>query len=91
VEHQFGNGWSVDGQLLFEGRRRMTQASRTEVPGVTFLTLGARYDFPVAGRPVTGRLQVVNALDQKGYYATPSNALAPIWSRTWRLAFNTSF
>jgi iron complex outermembrane recepter protein len=91
VEHQFGNGWSVDGQLLFEGRRRMTQASRTEVPGVTFLTLGARYDFSVAGRPVTGRLQVVNALDQKGYYATPSNALAPIWSRTWRLAFNTSF
>ncbi len=91
VEHQFDNGWSVDGQLLFEGRRRMTQTSRTEVPGVTFLTLGTRYDFSVAGRPVTGRFQVVNALDQKGYYATPSSALVPIWSRTWRMAFNTSF
>lgn len=91
VEHQFDNGWSVDGQLLFEGRRRMTQTSKTEVPGVTFLTLGARYDFSIADRPVTGRFQVVNALDQKGYYATPSSALVPIWSRTWRLAFNTSF
>ncbi|MBP2159312.1 MULTISPECIES: TonB-dependent receptor domain-containing protein [Asticcacaulis] len=91
VEHQFNNGWSVDGQLLFEGRRRMTPVSRTEVPGVTFLTLGARYDFRIADRPVTGRFQVVNALDQKGYYATPSSALVPIWSRTWRLAFNTAF
>jgi iron complex outermembrane recepter protein len=91
VEHQFNNGWSVDGQLLFEGRRRMTATSRTEVPGVTFLTLGARYDFSLGNRPVTGRFQVVNALDQKGYYATPSSALVPIWSRTWRLVFNTAF
>lgn len=91
VEHQFDNGWSVDGQLLFEGRRRMTPTSRTEVPGVTFLTLGARYDLRIADLPVTGRFQVVNAFDQKGYYATPSSALVPIWSRTWRLAFNTAF
>lgn len=91
VEHQFRNGWSVDGQLLYEGRRRMTQTSKTEVPGVTFLTLGARYEFSLADRPVTGRFQVVNALDQKGYYATPSSALVPIWSRTWRLAFSTAF
>lgn len=90
IEHRFNDAWSVDGQWLFEGRRRMRADSATEVDGVPYLTLGATRSLRLRDVDMALRFQYVNALDATGYFATASN-LVPVWSRTYRLSLSTSF
>lgn len=91
IDHRLNDDWSVDSQLIFEGKRRMRADSRAEIDGVAFLSLGASRSFEVNRLPIIARFQIVNALDEEGYYATPSNILVPIWSRTYRAVLSTWF
>jgi len=91
LERQFGDGWSADTYLLYEGRRIRDTISRVEMPGVPFTTAGVRYAWTAAGRPFSLRAQVVNAFGPHGYYATPYGPLVPIPVSAFRLLLNADF
>lgn len=91
VEQQITSGWSVDGYLIHEGGRRRDSATATEVAGVPFAILGTRYSWSAGGARLTLRAQLLNALDRKGYYATPYGPLVPISPLTYRLLLSAGF
>lgn len=91
VEQRLGAGWSLDGYLLYEGPRRRDSLTATRVSGVPFAIVGARWDRMLGATPISLRAQVLNALDRKGYYATPGTALVPISPLTYRLLLTARF
>ncbi len=91
IDHRFSAQWSADAQLIYEGPRRMRADATTEVDGVAFLTVGATRNFPVKTGTLSARLQLVNALADLGYYGTSSNALYPVWGRTFRVILSRGF
>lgn len=82
---------SVDTYILYEGCRRRDSTSGTEVAGVPFGYIGARYDWTMAGAPLSLRTQLVNIFDRKGYYATPYGPLVPVTGQHWRILLTTRF
>lgn len=82
---------SVDAYILYEGSRRRDSVSAAELSGVPFGYLGARYDWSVAGTPLSLRTQLVNMFDRKGYYATPYGPLVPVTGQHWRILLTTRF
>jgi iron complex outermembrane receptor protein len=91
LEQQLGAGWSADFYLLYEGRRRRDSASTVEVRSVPFTTLGLRYSATIGPIPVTLRGQLVNVIDRRGYWATPSGPLVAVPPRTFRLLLTAHF
>jgi iron complex outermembrane receptor protein len=91
VDQQLTRRWSTDAYLIYEGPRRRDQTSRTMVPGVPFATIGTRYNWTWGKTPLSFRAQMVNALDRRGYYATPYGALAPISPVDYRLLLSADF
>ncbi|WP_102796076.1 TonB-dependent receptor [Bowmanella denitrificans] len=91
VEHRLSNNWAIDAQLVHEGARRMWLKGDTEIPGVSFLTLGFQHNFKLNDIAFSLRGQWINALDKEGYYATSSGALVPIWPQSYRLMLNSRF
>ncbi|WP_106514194.1 TonB-dependent receptor domain-containing protein [Allosphingosinicella deserti] len=89
VEQKITDRWSVDGYLLYEGKRRRDSLGATEVAGVPFAILGTRYDWTAGKAALSLRVQLVNALDRKGYYATPYGPLVPISGQHMRILLTT--
>lgn len=90
IEQRLGD-WTLDGQFKGDGPRQADSRNSFRTPGVRFVDLGARRDLTIGGVPATLRLQLLNALDQRGYYATPSDLLAPLYSRTFRVMLTGRF
>lgn len=91
VDQRLARGWSADLYLLYEGPRRRDQLGDTEVPGVPFAVIGTRYSWTSGKTPLSLRAQVVNALNRRGYYATPSGPLVPISPIDGRLLLSVQF
>lgn len=89
VEQKVTDRWSLDGYLLYEGSRRRDNLGATDVAGVPFAIAGTRYDWSVGKTPLSLRVQLVNALGRKGYYATPYGPLVPITGQHWRILLTT--
>jgi len=91
MEQRIASGWSADFYLLYEGARRRDSRSGTELGAVPFAIAGVRHDWTGGGTRMSLRAQWVNALDARGYYATPYGQLAPVGPQTWRLLLSAGF
>jgi len=91
VEQDLGSGWSADAQFKYDGPREIDGTGRAESVVGPVVDLGARWSFAVSGTPVALRVQLLNAFDQRGYYASPSGLLGPGWSRSFRVLLTASF
>jgi len=91
IDQDLARGWSADFYLIYEGPRRRDQISTIEVPGVPFAYAGTRYSWIWSKTPLSLRLQAVNALNRRGYYAVPYGGLVPIAPIDGRLFLTASF
>ena len=90
VEKRVAPRWTADFYLLYEGKRRRDGRSLAELPGVPFTVVGTRYDLEIGRIPVALRTQIVNPIDDRGYFAAPSGGLVPTRPRTFRISIGTS-
>ncbi|HWI85588.1 MAG TPA: TonB-dependent receptor [Sphingomonas sp.] len=85
IEQQLTPSWSIDGYLLYEGKRKRDGISDTDVPAVPFAFAGTRYAWTWGKTAMSLRAQLVNVLGYRGYYATSYGPLVPVSPQTYRL------
>jgi iron complex outermembrane receptor protein len=91
IEHQLGDGWSLDASLSHSGERWVDTANTLKAPAVTTLSLGLRHSFMLAGRPAALRILASNLTGEEGYLAARSGLLSPIPPSTIRAVLTLSF
>ena len=74
-------GVSFDVSAYHVSSQTATVSNRVAIPALTFVDLGGRYRFKLAGASATLRVQVENLLDQQGYELFGAGAYRPVWGR----------
>jgi iron complex outermembrane receptor protein len=77
----FAPGLSLDVGLFHASRQTASVDNLASIPPQSFVDLGARYRFRLAGKAATLRVQLENALDQRGYELFGAGAYRPLWGR----------
>ncbi|WP_164156068.1 TonB-dependent receptor domain-containing protein [Sandarakinorhabdus rubra] len=77
-------GVSFDASAYHISSQTATVSNRVAIPALTFVDLGGRYRFRLAGAAATLRVQVENLLDQQGYELFGAGAYRPVWGRAGR-------
>ena len=85
VEQRITRDWSADVFFLHEGSRRRDSGGTAEVRAVPWLILGTRYSQVIGGTEFLLRGEVINAIDRKGWWATPYGPLVAVPPVTYRL------
>jgi iron complex outermembrane receptor protein len=91
IEHQLGEGWSLDAGLSYSGERWVDTANTLRAPAVTTLSLGMRHSFVLAGRPAQLRILASNLTAEEGYLAARTGLLSPIPPTTVRAVLTLFF
>ncbi|MCR5879315.1 TonB-dependent siderophore receptor [Phenylobacterium sp. J367] len=91
VEHQLGDGWSLDAQLSWYSARWADTKNIYKTPDVTLLNVGARRRFDLGGHAALFRVLASNVTGTDGYWASPSTQLWPIAPRTVRALISVTF
>jgi iron complex outermembrane receptor protein len=84
-------GLSLDVNAYHQSRQTAVVSNLVEVPAQTFVDIGGRYAFEMAGRPATLRVQVENLLGLKGVELFGAGAYRPIWGRAGRAYVTVDF
>ena len=74
-------GVSFDARLGHTSSKTATVSNRASIPALTFVDIGGRYRFKLAGSAATLRVQVENLLDSQGYELFGAGAYRPVWGR----------
>jgi iron complex outermembrane receptor protein len=74
-------GVSFDISALHVTSQTATVSNQVAIPANTFITIGGRYRFKLAGASATLRAQVENLLNRQGYELYGAGAYRPIWGR----------
>lgn len=93
VDHRldFAPGWSIDAQATYNGPRQADTRNTFEQGGRVMIDVGTRYRFKLAGGDALFRVVLVNALDERGWWASPSELLFPVAPRTFRASLTLRF
>lgn len=75
-------GVSFDAGLSHTSSQTATVSNRVAIPALTFVDIGGRYRFKLAGSAATLRIQVENLFDQQGYELFGAGAFRPVWGRS---------
>lgn len=71
------NGFSLTGAVVQDGPVYANRANTLELPSITTMDLGARYNFKLMGNAASARVQVLNVLNDWSWTVTSSGAFAP--------------
>ena len=84
-------GLSLDVNAYHQSRQTAVVSNLVEVPAQTFVDIGGRYAFKMAGRSATLRVQVENLFGLKGVELFGAGAYRPIWGRAGRAYVTIDF
>uniref|UniRef100_UPI00286E9039 TonB-dependent receptor domain-containing protein n=1 Tax=Sandarakinorhabdus sp. TaxID=1916663 RepID=UPI00286E9039 len=74
-------GVSFDASAYHISSQTATVSNLVAIPAQTFVDIGGRYRFKLAGASATLRVQVENLLDQQGFELFGAGAYRPVWGR----------
>lgn len=77
-------GLSLDLAVNHRSPETATVSNLVRIPAQTFVDLGGRYAFRLAGKSATLRVQIENLLDFQGYELFGAGAYKPVWGRAAR-------
>ncbi|WP_310496150.1 TonB-dependent receptor [Sandarakinorhabdus sp.] len=77
-------GLSLDLNVNHQSAQTATVSNLTEIPAQTFVDIGGRYAFRLAGKSATVRVQVENLFGFQGYELFGAGAFRPVWGRAAR-------
>ncbi len=83
-------GLSLDGALNHSSRQ-LISATGLEIPSLTTLALGGRYQFNVGEQPATLRIYASNLLNAKQWSGSKSGLIWPTFPRAIRATVSTTF
>ncbi|MFZ4690566.1 MAG: TonB-dependent receptor domain-containing protein [Polymorphobacter sp.] len=84
-------GLSLDINAYHQSPQTSVVSNLAELPAQTFVDLGSRYAFKLAGRSATLRVQVENLFGLQGYELFGAGAYRPIWGRAGRAYMTVDF
>ncbi len=71
------NGFSLTGAVVQDGPVYANRANTLELPSITTVDLGARYNFKLMDNAASARLQVMNVFNDWSWTVSSSGAFAP--------------
>ncbi len=87
----FAPGLSLDIGLFHDGRQATTVDNRVALPARSFVDVGARYAFRLAGKPAVLRAQIINAGGVNGVFLEDAGVYGPLDGRVAQLYLTVDF
>jgi iron complex outermembrane receptor protein len=91
VEQPLSQGWSVDTQVTYQGRRYVDPLNLLRASGFTTLNLGVRKKFAIGRNEAHFRLLASNVTGTRNWVANASGLLVPVAPRTVRGILTVTF